>query len=232
MAAIFTEGESGPAVARRRSVLDVTESLRRGITAGTFHPNERLVEEELARKLDTNRAVVRSALACLEQECLVVREPNRGARVRAFSPEEAAEILETRAALEGLVARRAAERLDASDALRLEAIVAEMREHQAEGDLESYSAANARFHRAISAIADHATARKLLTQLQSQAVRYQFRTVLAPGRSARSLAEHEAIFAALVARDADAAERTVRAHIAAVIATVRKSFLLPSDEAE
>ncbi len=210
----------------------MTEALRRGITAGTYHPNERLVEEELARKLETNRAVVRSALACLEQESLVVREPNRGARVRAFSPEEAAEILETRAVLEGLVARRAAERLLAADAERLEALVAEMRSHQAAGDLEAYSAANARFHRTISAIADHAPARKLLTQLQSQAVRYQFRTVLAPGRSARSLAEHEAILAALVARDPDAAERAVRVHIGAVIATVRKSFLLPCDEAE
>ncbi len=221
MQALFTQGISAPALSGRRSIVAVAEALRRAITTGTYAPNERLVEEDLARSLGTNRAVVRGALAYLEHEQLVVREPNRGARVRAFSPAEAAEILETRAALEVLVVRRAAERFDIATARACTAIVAAMRARHAEHDLAAYTELNTQFHRAILACAEHGTVVRLLTLLHAQAVRYQYRTVLVPGRAARSLAEHEAILAALLAHDADAAESAMRAHLDSVIATVR-----------
>ena len=61
---------------------DVTTRLREAITSGRFQPSERLIEMELAASLATNRTNVRTALAQLEQEGLVVREANRG-RARA-----------------------------------------------------------------------------------------------------------------------------------------------------
>jgi DNA-binding GntR family transcriptional regulator len=195
--------------------------LRQAIVAGHLAPNERLVELDLAGQLGTNRAVVRGALTQLEGQRLVVREPHRGVRVRSYSAEEAAEILETRALLEGLIARRAAERIDAAGDRVLGELLEAMRDRQRAGDLLGYSALNTQFHRTILEIGHHDTASMLLAVLQSQAVRYQFRTVLEPGRPARSLAEHEAIFAALRARDPDAAERAVHAHIGAVVETVR-----------
>ena len=51
--------------------------------------------------LDTTRSAVRTALVRLEQEGLVEREPNRGAKVRLVDEQEAAEILESRMVLEG-----------------------------------------------------------------------------------------------------------------------------------
>jgi DNA-binding GntR family transcriptional regulator len=231
MAPIFSEGFSAPAECRTST--DVAELLRGAIVAGHLAPNQRLVELDLARELNTNRAVVRGALTVLEGQRLVVREPNRGVRVRSYSAEEAAEILETRALLEGLIARRAAERIDAAGEQTLGEILAAMRDHQQAGNLLGYSTLNTRFHRTILEIGHHETAAMLLAVLQSQAVRYQFRTVLEPGRPARSLAEHEAIFAALCARDPAAAETAVRAHIGAVVDMVRSiggrdAFALPA----
>jgi len=219
MAPIFHETSSDPA--RGRTASDVAESLRRAIVAGELTPNERLVELDLARDLATNRALVRGALALLEQQRLVVREPNRGVRVRAYTAEEAAEILETRAMLEGLVARRAALKLDAAGEAALGEILGSMRACRDAGDLLAYSQLNTQFHRTILEIARHETASMLLAVLQTQAVRYQFRTVLEPGRIGRSLVEHEAIFAALCAHDDLAAERAMHAHIRAVVETVR-----------
>jgi DNA-binding GntR family transcriptional regulator len=195
--------------------------LRRAIVAGELAPNERLVELDLARELATNRAVVRGALAQLEQQRLIVREPNRGVRVRTYTAEEAAEILETRAALEGLVARRAARRIDAGGVRVLREIIDAMKACRNAGDLLAYSQLNTTFHRTILEIGHHETAAMLLAVLQSQAVRYQFRTVLQPGRIAQSLAEHEAVVDALAAHDEAASERAIRAHIGAVIDTVR-----------
>ena len=219
MAPIFSEVRVSPA--RSRSASDVAELLRRAIVSGELAPNERLVELDLARDLSTNRAVVRGALAQLEQQRLVVREPNRGVRVRSYSAEEAAEILETRALLEGLVAARAARNFDATAEATLAEILAGMRAAHDTRNLPAYSQWNLQFHRAILAIGQHETASMLLSVLQTQAVRYQFRTVLEPGRISRSLGEHEAIYAALCAHDEAAAERAMHAHIGAVVETIR-----------
>ncbi len=219
MTPIFSEVVAAPA--RSRSSAEVAEALRRAIVDGELAPNERLIEQDLARELNTNRAVVRGALAQLEQQRLIVREPNRGVRVRTYTAEQAAEILETRASLEGLVARRAARLIDAAGVGALREILTAMQARREAGDLLAYSQLNAQFHRTILNIGRHETAAMLLAMLQSQAVRYQFRTVLEPGRIARSLAEHTAIVDALAAHDEAAAERAVHAHIGAVADTVR-----------
>ena len=63
---------------------DVTLRLREAITRGRLMPNERLIEADLASTYGVNRVHIRTALAMLDQEGLVVREKNRGARVRAL----------------------------------------------------------------------------------------------------------------------------------------------------
>src|SRR6195256_590288 len=80
---------------------DVAVRLREFIATGRFVPNERLVEADLATVLQANRANVRIALAMLDQEGLVIRERNRGARVRLVSDTEAMEIAHARRAPEG-----------------------------------------------------------------------------------------------------------------------------------
>lgn len=82
--------------------------LRGQIVKGELMPNERLVEVDLTASLGFGRATVRTFLSRLEQEGLVVREPNRGARVRMVSEAEALEITQARGALEALTAREAA----------------------------------------------------------------------------------------------------------------------------
>ena len=81
--------------------------LRGHIVKGELMPKERLVEVDLTASLGVGRATVRTFLSRLEQEGLVVREPNRGARVRMVSEAEALEITHARA-LEALTAREAA----------------------------------------------------------------------------------------------------------------------------
>src|SRR5690606_15641019 len=98
--------------------------IRAEISSGRLHPNERLVEVELAERYGTSRAAIRTALVRLEQEGLVVHERNRGARVRFIDQDEAREMYEARAVLEGLVARKAAELVTDAGAARLSAQLA------------------------------------------------------------------------------------------------------------
>jgi DNA-binding GntR family transcriptional regulator len=169
------------------------------------------------------RAAIRTALIRLEQEDLVEREPNRGARVRMISLPRAIEILQAREVLEGLTASRAAERITPKDAASLRSDLAAQRSQLDRGDLLAASDANAAFHRRIVAIARHETAERLISSLHAQMVRFQYRTILSPGRSEKSFAEHLAIADAIDAGDARAAERAMRKHIANVTAALQSA---------
>jgi DNA-binding GntR family transcriptional regulator len=192
---------------------DITAQLREAITRGQLMPNERLIEADLAKSFGVNRANIRMALAMLDQEGLVVREPNRGARVRSVSDAEAIEIAETRLAIEGMVARRAAERATPADCKALLAIEAEMRRAVEQADYAAFSQSNAALHRDIQRIAGNETANRILHTLKSHLVRLHYRVILLPGRPETSLAEHRIIVEAICTGDADAAETAMRKHL-------------------
>lgn len=216
--------------AARRKMTGTDEGyacLRGAILRGELLPNERLVELDLAERFTLGRAAIRSALARLEQDGMVVREPFRGARVRAISEADAVEILEARAVLEGLAVRYAALKAGDGDLEALRAVLGQMAQRYDEGDLLGISDLNSRLHRELLRISGHATATRLIEGLQAQNVRYQFRTILVPGRAARSLDEHRAIVDAVAARDPEAAEAAMRAHLSQVTRSLRQASATP-----
>jgi len=207
--------------------------LREAILRGEFQPNERLIEMDLAQSLGAGRAAIRTALARLEQEGLVQRERYRGARVRLVSETEAIEILEARAALESLAVRHAALNATADDIATLRTLLDELAQLLEGGDLLDYSDMNARLHQQLLRIANHATVSRLLDMLKSQNVRFQFRTILVPGRPQQSYQEHAAIVEAVAAHDPDRAEEAMRSHLSHVAEALKATKRTrPTDERE
>lgn len=206
---------------KKRGFDDPTVLIRSAIIEGKFLPNERLVEEDLVPRFNANRSAVRLALARLEQEGLIIREPNRGARVRLVSGKEAIEIMETRAVLESLIIRHAAQKVTDQQIKALKAILAELRTCVDNHDMDAYVEGNRRLHEAIVEIGDHATSSKLLHALSGQSVISQFRPFLEPGRPEDLLREHEELVAALAKRDPDKVEHLMRAHLDKATEVVR-----------
>ncbi|WP_114966950.1 GntR family transcriptional regulator [Alkalilacustris brevis] len=211
-------------IRRARGEADAVRFIRDGIRDGLFEPNERLVETDLARQIGVDRRVIRLALARLEQEGLVVITPNRGARVRRVSDREAIEILEARGALELLVARHAARHATEAEKDTLRQHVLAMETAVSAGNFIAYSQANGAFHQALQQAARHETAAQLLERLRSQAVRFQYQSIVVAGRAPQSLAEHRAILAAVEASDPEAAELAMRLHLDGVIAGLRETM--------
>lgn len=201
------------------------DALRDAIVRGEIAPDARLVEADLSTTFEMSRGAVRTALIRLEQDGLVVREPHRGARVRRVSDEEAVEILQARAVLEGLAARQAAERIDAAGGARLHACLSRQRELLDAGDLLGASDANAELHATLLGLSGHGTAMRLINTLSAQSVRYQYRTILIPGRSRASVAEHAAIVEAVISGRPGEAERAMRRHLSNVAGAVRRGRL-------
>lgn len=200
---------------------DLTQQLRDAILAAEFAPHQRLIEADISDRFGATRAAVRTALLNLAGEGLVERLPNRGARVRAISVEEAVEIVEVRIGLESLCARKAAENLTDGDAEELRALRAGIQDAVASGDLMAYSRLNQEMDRRIRELSGHATATQLLERLRAQSARHQFRLGFVPGRAATSAPEHIAIIDAILARDPDAADAATRAHLTGIISVLR-----------
>ena len=197
--------------------LAIVEAVRTAIVQGEYAPKQRLVEADLCERFGTSRFIARSALLELSAQGLVEFQRNRGARVREISITEAIEITEVRKLLEGLGAARAAERVTRPEITSLRALIKEMRISVEKSELLRYRDLNASLHAAIRDIAAHETSARLLQQLRDQTVRHQFSLALVPGRPAVSLPQHEAIVAAVTARDPVAAERAMHDHLQSVI---------------
>lgn len=135
--------------------VSVVASLRQLIMDGHFPPGTRLGEEAVAEALGVSRTPIRLAFRTLEQEGLLEKTGKRGLVVRDFSEADVLCALEVRGVLEGLAARRLAERgLDAALRERLQACLDEGECVLAPGVLQlesvaAWSTLNDSFHNTI-----------------------------------------------------------------------------------
>jgi DNA-binding GntR family transcriptional regulator len=205
--------------------------LRVAISRGDMPPGYRLVEAELVAMTGVSRSAVRLAIDALAAEGLVERIPNKGARVRVVSTEEAIAITECRMPLEGLLARKAAERITDAEADRLRAHLGTMTAAVESGDLQKYSELISQLHGMVGETARHPIAADLVSRLQAQLVRHQFRLSLRPGRPRVSLSGLTELVNAIVARDPARAEAAAAAHFRSVIAALSDSTPNPGGSA-
>ena len=133
----------------------VVATLRKLIIDGRHPAGSRLAEVAVADALGVSRTPVRLAFRTLEQEGLLQRAGARGFVVREFSEADVLCAVEVRGALEGLAARRLAERgLSDSQGTALESALADGEAVLADGVLTedrigAWGEVNERFHRAI-----------------------------------------------------------------------------------
>ncbi len=223
-----TDGTSaGRSQARDAAKIETAyQELKQQIISGTYSPNERLVEAPLTALLGVSRNTLRTVLARLQADGVVVLEPNRGARVRDFTLAEAQDVLRVREALEGLVAGLAAERATEAQIARVRESFIAAENALRDDDLMRFTALNRQFHAHIITASGSDNAAAMLDSLHFPLVKYRFQAVLVPGRKTDELDEHRAVLQAIEARDVEGAERAARAHICHVRATLERSDAL------
>lgn len=200
--------------------LDVADRLRVDIRAGRFHPRERLVEADLAEVYAVKRSAVRAALMELAAEGVVERTPNRGARVRSISIDEAIEITETRLSLQAMCAGKAATRGDDTQRAALAVLIDDLRVAVTGNEPDRYVPLNSRIFEIIREMSGQTTASGIIEKLYAQSSPNPFPFMI-PQRRVASMHEYEAIVAAVLARDADAAHAATVVHREHVLAALR-----------
>jgi DNA-binding GntR family transcriptional regulator len=191
----------------------VADALRARVMAGAYAPGHRLVEAALTEEFGASRGVVREAFRRLAAEGVLDIAPHRGAAVRRLARADVAAIAPVRVALEGLAARLAAARARGAKK-RLDASMAEQRAAERAGDpVGAFAAANIAFHGLVLQLAANERLAEALRPLTLPLSRLIYARLFDRAARLRSLNEHARVAAALIAGDADAAERAMREHV-------------------
>lgn len=200
-------------MAAERRADRIRQSLEQDIVTGALAPGARLDEVSLAERFEVSRTPVREALMQLAASGLVDIRPRQGAVVAALGLKRMVEMFEVMAELEGLCARLAARRMSTAERADLRRLHEDTRRFVATDDPDAYYAANLDFHEAIYAGSHNAFLAEQTRGLRQRLTPYRRIQLRRQGRMADSFAEHEAVVSAIVAGDAEAAERHLAQHV-------------------
>lgn len=192
----------------------VEDKIRSAIAAGHFKPGQRLIERELCEQIGVGRTSVREALRQLEAEGLVVTVPHRGPEVSSISPDEARQLYELRALLEGFAGRNFARNGSDAAIAELGRAVDGFATAAQGSDRAALVAAKTRFYAVLTQGAGNVFVTQTLTTLHNRITLLRVTSMTQAGRPDDSVAEIREIYDAIVARDPERAEALCRNHIA------------------
>jgi DNA-binding GntR family transcriptional regulator len=187
--------------------------LRQAILDGSLSPGQKLVEGEIARQFGVSRSPVREAIQDLEQQGYVVKRPRRGTFVTELTPQDVAEVFSLRVLLEGYAAAVAGRYCDAELIDRMKGLVDRMKSASHRADFVDFSDADLEFHTLLCQATGHNRLVYLSGCLRTQLGFLAVLPKYAADEVACMIAAHEALLAAIEARDPDLARRIVEDHI-------------------
>jgi DNA-binding GntR family transcriptional regulator len=191
----------------------IASEIRNAVLSGEMRPGTRIRQELLAAHFGASRIPVREALKQLENEGLVVLEPNRGAWIADVNSEESIEVYKIREAVEPLAIFESVPRLTDTD---IDSLDATMRELESVTTVEDYIQLDRDFH-----LRTYSRARmpQLLAMVErfwnsTQHFRRQFvKEAFAKDGLPFSDPQHLLLMDAIRGRDAEGAQALVRLHI-------------------
>jgi DNA-binding GntR family transcriptional regulator len=208
----------------------IVKHILKGLYEGRYVAGQRLVEPDMVNRYNVSRSTVREAIKRLAAQGVVETQHNRGARIRQLSKEEARNVLLITEVIVGLAARLAAENIaDPENRKLFSEVLSELLAANTLADRYEFVRMRNRFHRTMARISKNPELEQMIANMQVHLVRN--RLVMQPEDRSKSYA---AIGAAILAGDADAAEKTARAHVRRMIDLLDEvyvpSFISPEGE--
>jgi DNA-binding GntR family transcriptional regulator len=195
-------------VVRRQTMADdIYQLVREQVLDGTLAVGVELNQVHLARELNVSRVPVREALRRLQAERLIEGTPFQRYVVTGISPDALMELIDLREHLEVFAVRRQTRLSQAGSS----ALFAANKKLAAVKDPESWFQGDIALHTLLNGAGTEAS--RIVQDIRDRVHRYVRSVVSSPGRRQEACAEHHLIIEAMVAGDADEAERVLRTHI-------------------
>ncbi len=190
----------------------VAEQLRQRIFQRELEPGGWIDELKIAEEMGISRTPLREALKVLAAEGLVTMKVRRGAYVTEMSDKDLRDVYHLLSLLERDAAAVVAAQATPAQLQELQELHAELA--AAAEDRERFFALNERFHMRLLDLADNRWRSQVVADLRKVMKLNRHNSLLKQGRISESLAEHEAIMAALLARDGPATSQAMGTHFA------------------
>lgn len=191
----------------------IVQRIEEDIVFGRLHPRERLVEEALAERFGVKRHIVREALADLERRGLIERFRNRGAMVKAYTPDEVEQLYAVRALLETSCAEMLPLPIEPAQLAELEAIQDEHDAAVAAQDLPRIFRLNVQFHRVLYAGCGNPYLAGVIDEFAQKTHAIRFYSVVQPETLQYARDDHRAILKALREGDRQSLMAICRRHL-------------------
>ena len=195
---------------------EVAELLRQRIFKRELEPGNWIDELKIAEEYGISRTPLREALKVLAAEGLVTMKVRRGAYVTEVSKSDLADVYHLLSLLESDAAGVVATKATDAELAELQTLHQELEEAAKPGkaNTDQFFALNEQFHMRLLAIANNRWRDQMVADLRKVMKLNRHNSLLKTGRIEESLAEHQAIMAALLARDAQRTQERMREHFA------------------
>lgn len=194
--------------------------LRKDIVTCVIHPGSLLSEKEVSAHFNVSRQPVREAFIKLAEAGLVQVLPQRGTFVRKISAQRVDDGRFIREAVEVAVVRRAAVEASADGLAALEHNLQLQRLAAERHDSQAFLLLDDEFHRLIAQSIHCELAWETVENIKATMDRVRFLTLSKVSPPESLIEQHQLIYQALRARDADAAESALRRHLQEMIFSI------------
>lgn len=214
----------GPPPERETISAAAYRRLREAILSSRIPAGARINELELASAWKISRTPIRDALRRLEAEGLVQAASGRGMIVPVLSRSEVEELYDVREALEGMAARRAAERATPAFLTRLNTLIKAYGAAVKQGDMDRLMGVDDELHTAVVQMGQNRRLMQGYQGVRMQLYRFHAGSFRLRGRAAKSFREKARLVAAIRSRDAARAEAAMREHLAGLRVDIMENF--------
>lgn len=192
------------------------EEIKQLIVSGEFPADSFLSERQLAQRLGMSKTPVHIALKRIEAEGFVLISPQQGIVVRGLAPSDILDHYELREAIEGLIVRKLAGRLDDQQTADLQRSLREQEEALRSGDLARCLELDAAFHLLLASFLGNRQILATMEQLHDK-IRLVILRVssLHRPRFEESVREHGIIARHLIRGEAQEAQQALLDHLEA-----------------
>ncbi|MGR3464547.1 GntR family transcriptional regulator [Limimaricola sp.] len=208
-----------PALDLDRPVAEqIFEAIKTAILTTDLPPGCLVSEAEVGARFGASRTPVREAFTQLRDDGLIITRPSRGNYVSKLSEHRIREAQFIREALETAnVAQLCRTGIPAPILAEIEAALSRQAQHAAAGDDLGFQRMDDLFHSLLARATGFGRAETLLGREKAALDRLRVLALTERNHSERLLAEHREILDAILARDAEAADAALRAHLRSVL---------------
>lgn len=213
---------SAPAALPLLTDSDIYERIVEAVLDHRLAPGTRLGEEKLGRAFGVSRTRIRQVLVRLAAEQIVELAHNRGACIASPTPAEAQEVFDARILIELPLLEAFIERATDADVAALAALFAEEQRARAGQDRRAAIRLSGEFHIAIAQGARNHTLERILRELIPRSSLILMASEQRHGQDICGCGneEHQALLAAIQARDARLATRLMKRHLKHILAGI------------